>query len=264
MGTRDGAGSPPACRTHARGVPTMDGCWYYLHTFRVKTTRACLVRADGCSVLLRPRSETRTTGRAPAAFTRKMSPRIQHPSIVGTPLVCVLHARVRPVPSRTTHADVRPACLRASCMPARVRPVPSRTTRADVRPACLCASCMLVGFLCHHAPHTPMCVLHACVRPACLPACALRHHAPHAPCVRPVPSCTTRAGVRPACPRASCAISHHTRRCASCVARRLAWCYLSSKCRSPESACPFQRPTSRCRLKASLRRSLSDRSAAHC
>ena len=237
MGTRDGAGSPPACRTHARGVPTMDGCWYYLHTFRVKTTRACLigvrdgtgrtracrmplacvptmdegwyylhtfrvkttraclVRADGCSVLLRPRSETRTTGRAPAAFTRKMSPRIQPSSIVGTPLVCVLHA---------------------------------------------------------------------CVRPACLPACALRHHAPHAPCVRPVPSCTTRAGVRPACPRASCAISHHTRRCASCVARRLAWCYLSSRCRSPESACPFQRPTSRCRLKASLRRSLSDRSAAHC
>ncbi len=212
MGTRDGAGSPPACRTHARGVPTMDEGWYYLHTFRVKTTRACMVRADGCSVLLRPRSETRTTGRAPAAFTRKMSPRIQHPSIVGTPLVCVLHARVRPVPSRTTHADVRPACLRASCMP----------------------------------------------------ACVLRHHAPHAPCMRPAPSRTTRAGVRPACPRAPCAITHHTRRGASCVARRLAWCYLSSRCRSPESACPFQRPTSRCRLKASLRRSLSDRSAAHC
>ncbi len=206
MGTRDGAGSPPACRTHARGVPTMDGCWYYLHTFRVKTTRACLigvrdgtgrtracrmplacvptmdegwyylhtfrvkttraclVRADGCSVLLRPRSETRTTGRAPAAFTRKMSPRIQHPSIVGTPLVCVLHARVRPVPSRTTHADVRPACLRASCMPARVRPAPSRTTR-PLHASCAIthhtrrgASCLPACALCHHAPHAPMCV----------------------------------------------------------------------------------------------------------
>src|SRR5579885_2254828 len=160
IGVRDGTGRTRACRMPLACVPTMDEGWYYLHTFRVKTTRACLVRADGCSVLLRPRSETRTTGRAPAAFTRKMSPRIQHPSIVGTPLVCVLHARVRPVPSRTTHADVRPACLRASCMPARVRPVPSRTTRADVRPACLPACALR-----HHAPHAPGCVLHARVRP---------------------------------------------------------------------------------------------------
>src|SRR5579885_1347617 len=232
IGVRDGTGRTRACRMPLACVPTMDEGWYYLHTFRVKTTRACLVRADGCSVLLRPRSETRTTGRAPAAFTRKMSPRIQHPSIVGTPLVCVLHARVRPVPSRTTHADVRPACLRASCMPA-------------------CA-------LCHHAPHAPMCVLPACVRPVCWWAsCAIMHH------TRRCASCML-ACVLHACPRAPCAITHHTRRCASCVARRLAWCYLSSKCRAPESACPFQRPTSRCRLKASLRRSLSDRSAAHC
>jgi len=49
------------------------------------------------------------------AFTRNMSPRTQRPSIVGTLLARVLHACVLPVPSHTPRADVRPACLPASC-----------------------------------------------------------------------------------------------------------------------------------------------------
>src|SRR5579885_533784 len=44
-----------------------------------------------------------------------------------------------------------------------------------------------------------------------MPACALCHHAPHAP------MCVLHACARPACPRAPCAITHHTRRCASCM-----------------------------------------------
>ncbi len=80
-----------------------------------------------------------------------MSPRTQRPSIVGTLLARVLHACVLPVPSHTPRADVRPACLPASC--------------AITHPTRRCASCMLTSVLCHHTPHALARILHACMRP---------------------------------------------------------------------------------------------------
>ena len=75
-----------------------------------------------------PRPDPRTSSRTRVAFTWKMYPYNKCPSIVGTPLVCVLRAHAPNVPGISLDADRRPLC--ASCAP------------------CLSASCALTHLMC--------------------------------------------------------------------------------------------------------------------
>src|SRR5579885_55132 len=155
------------------------------------------------------------------------------------------HVPTHPTPVHSRDAACpRPACLPACCyaehVPTHPTPVHSRDA-ACPRPACL-----LACFYAEHVPTHPTPVHSrdaACPRPACLPACFYAEHVPTHPtpvhsrdaaCPRPacLPACFYAEHVpthptpvhsrdaacpRPACLRATCAITHPTRRCASCM-----------------------------------------------
>src|SRR5579883_9140 len=69
---RDGTGRTRACRTHTRGVPTMDGCWMRGDILRVKAAGALpvvLVSERGRSNTEHPSALTR---QARVVFTRNV------------------------------------------------------------------------------------------------------------------------------------------------------------------------------------------------
>src|SRR5579883_917522 len=118
------AGRTQARRTHTspqdahKGRPYYGRGWFCLHVVRVKPTWAGLPGWGGwMHVATRPRSMSPPSTRTSVAFTRKMSPRTQPPSIVGTLLVRVLPTCPRPanVPASCHRARVLPPCPRPAC-----------------------------------------------------------------------------------------------------------------------------------------------------